>query len=337
MSPEIIALHDNFTRGRLDRREFFAKLTRIAGGTAAASALLPLLENNYALAQMVAKDDPRLIAESITYPVETGRHESLPGQDQGDGKRPAVVVIHENRGLTPHRRRRPSGGAGRLSGHRSRRPVPSRRDAGRSGRRHAAPSEARPDGQHQEFCRRGRLPENASALDRKSRLHGLLLGRRCDQPGRGQLAGPRGRGPLLWPPAGGRGRPQDQGRTPSFITPVRTNGSTPASRPTKKPSKKRASEYKLYMYEGAGHAFFNDSNAARYNKEAAILAWQRTLGLLQGQAEDLVRAFCSFGPESGANRTSRLPGPQTSLPRPARSDSDASTPRPRPRRMAGNG
>jgi carboxymethylenebutenolidase len=40
--------------------------------------------------------------------------------------------------------------------------------------------------------------------------------------------------------------------------------------------KKAGVEYKIFMYEGAQHAFFNDSNAARYNKEAAQLAWQRT-------------------------------------------------------------
>jgi carboxymethylenebutenolidase len=45
--------------------------------------------------------------------------------------------------------------------------------------------------------------------------------------------------------------------------------------------KKAGIEYHLYMYEGAGHAFFNDTSAARYNKEAAALAWQRTLAFFK--------------------------------------------------------
>jgi carboxymethylenebutenolidase len=45
--------------------------------------------------------------------------------------------------------------------------------------------------------------------------------------------------------------------------------------------KKAGVEYKIFMYEGAGHAFFNDTNAGRYNKEAAGLAWQRTLAFYQ--------------------------------------------------------
>ena len=45
--------------------------------------------------------------------------------------------------------------------------------------------------------------------------------------------------------------------------------------------KKASIDYKIYMYEGAQHAFFNDTNAARYNKEAAQLAWSRTIAFLK--------------------------------------------------------
>jgi carboxymethylenebutenolidase len=44
--------------------------------------------------------------------------------------------------------------------------------------------------------------------------------------------------------------------------------------------KKASIDYKIYMYEGAQHAFFNDTNAAGYNKEAAQLAWKRTIAFL---------------------------------------------------------
>ena len=45
--------------------------------------------------------------------------------------------------------------------------------------------------------------------------------------------------------------------------------------------KKASVEYTLYMYEGANHAFNDDTNAARYNKEAAQLAWKRTIAFLK--------------------------------------------------------
>src|SRR3546814_272044 len=65
LSQEIIDLYDEYTHLTLDRRRFFDHLTHVAGGTAAAYALLPLLENNYAEAAMVAPDDSRLKTEKI--------------------------------------------------------------------------------------------------------------------------------------------------------------------------------------------------------------------------------------------------------------------------------
>ena len=57
-------LYDEFTHGTMGRRRFFNRLVTLAGGTAAASALLPLLENNYAAAQIVAESDARITAET---------------------------------------------------------------------------------------------------------------------------------------------------------------------------------------------------------------------------------------------------------------------------------
>jgi carboxymethylenebutenolidase len=50
--------------------------------------------------------------------------------------------------------------------------------------------------------------------------------------------------------------------------------------------KKAAVDYTLYMYEGVKHAFHNDTNAARYNKEAATLAWQRTISFLKEKLKE---------------------------------------------------
>ena len=60
MDQDIIRLYDEYTHSPLSRREFIRRLAMLAGSTAAAYVLLPLLENNYALAAQVAEQDPRL-------------------------------------------------------------------------------------------------------------------------------------------------------------------------------------------------------------------------------------------------------------------------------------
>ena len=68
MDQKIIDLYHEYTNGLLDRCEFLKKLAVLAGGTAAAIALLPLVENNLAKAQIVPKDDSRLHVDYIKYP-----------------------------------------------------------------------------------------------------------------------------------------------------------------------------------------------------------------------------------------------------------------------------
>ena len=75
MDQKIITLFDTYTHGGMSRRAFLDKLTLAAGSAAAATALLPLLENNYAFAAMVPENDPRLtlteIADAAGLPVFT--------------------------------------------------------------------------------------------------------------------------------------------------------------------------------------------------------------------------------------------------------------------------
>src|SRR3546814_3029567 len=73
---KIIDLYDDYTHLTLDRRRFFDHLTRVAGGTAAAYALLPLLENNYAAAALVAPDDARVATETVSFPGRSEEHTS---------------------------------------------------------------------------------------------------------------------------------------------------------------------------------------------------------------------------------------------------------------------
>ncbi|MGN6572221.1 MAG: dienelactone hydrolase family protein [Pseudolabrys sp.] len=102
MDQRIIDLYDKFTHGGLSRREFLDRLSQIAGSTAAALALLPLLKNDYARAATIAADDARLATGKASYDAGGTRIAGYLAHAKAGGGRPAVIVIHENRGLNPH-------------------------------------------------------------------------------------------------------------------------------------------------------------------------------------------------------------------------------------------
>src|SRR4051812_12305363 len=101
MDQRIIDLYDAFTHGAMSRRHFLDRLTGIAGSAAAAAALLPLLQSNYALAENVQEADPRISTETMPIAGVQGLSGYLVKPKAGT-KNPAVIVIHENRGLNPH-------------------------------------------------------------------------------------------------------------------------------------------------------------------------------------------------------------------------------------------
>jgi carboxymethylenebutenolidase len=72
MDQRIIDLYDDFTHGGMTRRAFLDRLATLAGGAAAASALLPLLQNDYALAQTVPETDGRIATEPSRSPASQG-------------------------------------------------------------------------------------------------------------------------------------------------------------------------------------------------------------------------------------------------------------------------
>jgi carboxymethylenebutenolidase len=102
MDQRIIDLYDEFTHGVINRRTFLDRLTTLAGSTAAAVALLPLLQNDYAKAAIVPENDPRLAIDKTTYDSPKGKIGVYVARPKAKGKRPAVIVIHENRGRNPH-------------------------------------------------------------------------------------------------------------------------------------------------------------------------------------------------------------------------------------------
>ena len=98
MDQKIVDLYDSFTHGGMNRRQFLDRLTDLAGSSAAAVALLPMLQNDYARAAIVAPDDARLAIDTVSYEAPGTRIDAKLARLKSKGKRPAVIVIHENRG-----------------------------------------------------------------------------------------------------------------------------------------------------------------------------------------------------------------------------------------------
>jgi carboxymethylenebutenolidase len=281
MDQKIIDLYEEYTHELLDRREFFRRLSILAGSTAAAIALLSLLENASAKAEIVSKDDPRLYTERMKYPGATGDVAAYLARPKGDEKLPGVVVIHENRGLVPHIE------------------DVARRIA-LEGFLAMAPDALTPLGGTPED------PEKAPALiqklDGQSTLENYTAAVRYlkTHPASTGKVGVVG---FCW---GGAMANQIAVNSPDVVAVVPYYGRQPATDdvPKIKASlllqyagldeginkgiaayeealKKGSIDFKIYMYEGAQHAFNNDTNPARYNKEAAELAWSRTIPFLK--------------------------------------------------------
>jgi carboxymethylenebutenolidase len=282
ISPEMIRLYDEYTHLTLDRRKFMGQLTKLTGSAAAAAAIVPLLEASQARAAIVPEDDARLKSENITYPAAAGQMKGyLVSPVEAAGKLPAVIVIHENRGLNPHIRdvaRRfaldgflalapdflaPAGG------------TPANEDEARDMIGKLDPAQTIANAvatvaylkQHSSsngkvgavgFCWGGgvvnRLAVNAPDLAAAVAYYGSV-------PDPADVSKIKAK--LLLHYAG-----LDE----------RINAGIPAFR---KALEAAGVEHQIYVYEGANHAFNNDTSEARYNKEAADLAWGRTIEFLK--------------------------------------------------------
>jgi len=103
--PEVLKLFDGYIHGMLSRRDFLDHAAKYAVGGFTAAAMLESLRPNYAWAQQVAKNDPRIKTEYLSYPSPQGSG-TMRGYfvrpANASGKLPGIVVVHENRGLNPY-------------------------------------------------------------------------------------------------------------------------------------------------------------------------------------------------------------------------------------------
>ncbi len=271
MKPE--SEKPNFESNEKTSRRLFIKTTVLF---AAGSALLTSVPANL-LAEIIKPDDPRLITETIKYNGASGPVIAYLAQLKGKKKRPAVIVIHENRGLQPHIKdvaRRIA-----LEGF-----VAFAPDAlSPLGGTPENPSEAGPMFQKldyektkQDFAAAVAYLKTNPQTTGKVGCTGFCWGGAMTN----HVAVNAPELDAAVPYYGGQPNPEDVSKikAPMLLhyagNDERINKGIPDFEAALKQAKV---EYQLYMYEGAGHAFNNDSNPERYNKEAAELAWKRTI------------------------------------------------------------
>jgi len=102
MDKKINNLYEKYNKGQIGRRKFIKKLSLLAGSTAAAMSMLAILDSKSAYATALELNDEDIHSEFITYPGASGEMRALLSRPKGEDKLPAVIVIHENKGLQPH-------------------------------------------------------------------------------------------------------------------------------------------------------------------------------------------------------------------------------------------
>jgi carboxymethylenebutenolidase len=275
-----IALYDRFTHEGLDRRTFMAELTRLAGGSAAASVLLASIAADPAAAALVAEGDPRLRAHRMTWPVGGGR--TMKGY-QAEPRNPAgplgsVLVVHENRGLNGHiedvaRRLAVAGYRALAADFLS--PVggtPADEDAAREaiGKLDLAQSAA-------DAVTTLRLLKALPGSNGKAGAVGFCWGggmvnRVAVAAGDALQAGVPFYGPAPDPSLATQVRASMQLHYAGLDERVNKTGF-----PWRDALAAAGRTVEAYVYPGVNHAFHNDTSAERYDPAAAKLAWQRTL------------------------------------------------------------
>ena len=283
----VLRLFDGYVHGKINRREFLERTAKITASATSAAAILTALSPDYALAQQVRPDDPSITTSYKKYASPKGA-----GVMQGYYARPAVhqhklpgvVVIHENRGLNPYiedvaRRLAVAGfiafapdALTPLGGY------PGNDDDGRKMQR-----ERDRDEMVEDFVAAVGFLQDHPDCSGKVGAVGFCFGG-------GMVMRLAIRVPTLAAGVAFYGRHPDASEAAEVNAPLmihhgeldeRVNASWPAFRDGLKDAGK---DYINYEYESANHGFHNDTTP-RYDKDAAALAWSRTVGFFSDKLE----------------------------------------------------
>ncbi|WP_415404461.1 YghX family hydrolase [Tateyamaria sp. SN3-11] len=277
---ELLDLYDFYAHGKITKREFLDRAGKFAVGGVTAVALLNMLSPNYAMAEQVSFNDPDIHADYIMYPSPNGTGDVrgyLVRPAAVEGPLPAVLVIHENRGLNPYI----EDVARRLA---------------KAGFMALAPDGLTSVGGYPGNDADGR--ELQRTVDRVALMNDFFAGfehllAREDSTGRvGAVGFCYGGGvvgaiavayPELAAGVPFYGRQPASEDVPKIEAPLliqmgeldeRINAGWPDFEAALQANEK---VYEAYIYEGANHGFHNDSTP-RYDEAMAELAWERTIG-----------------------------------------------------------
>lgn len=287
ITQAMIDAYDEYTHLTLDRRGFMARLTKLAGSGAAAAAIAPMLAASSASAAIVAADDDRLSAGEAAYPGSDGEMTGYLARPAGEsGPLPAVIIIHENRGLNEHIRdvaRRVA-----LEGFLALAPD------------YLSPLGGTPEDEDRARAMIGQLSRERVAADGVATIAFL----QAHEGGNGKV-GAMGfcwgggavndlavAAPSLGAAVAYYGRQADTAEVGRIEAPLllhyagedaRINAGIDAYRAALEAAGK---EFEIHVYEGAQHAFNNDTSEARYDAAAAEQAWNRTIAFFRDKLAD---------------------------------------------------
>ncbi|MGN8055913.1 dienelactone hydrolase family protein [Pedobacter sp. 22163] len=287
MDQKIINLYDEYTHSQVSRKDFMRKLAVLAGSTALAMTILPMLENNYAAAADFNSDD--IEVENITYAGVDGDMKAVLAKPKGKKNLGCVLVIHENRGLNPHiidvtKRVAAEGflalGVDALS------PLggtPTDEDKGRE-----LIGKLDPEKNLQNYLKGLDYLRNRKDGNGKVGCVGFCWG--------GAMANKLAvNDPKLQAAVAYYGSQANVADVPKIKASLmlhyggldeRINAGIPAYEQALKDNK---IDYKIYIYDGVNHAFNNNTSPTRYNEAAAKLAWSRTIDLFKQKLAVLTR------------------------------------------------
>ena len=277
-APELLELYDFYAHGQITKRQFLDRAAKFAVGGLTAMTILGMMSPNYAMAEQVPFTDPGIVPEYVMYPSPDGHGEvrAYMVRPAGvTGKLPAVVVVHENRGLNPYIE-------------------DVARRVAKAGFIALAPDGLTSVGGYPGNDEKGK--ELQSSVDETKLMNDFFaaVDWLMAQPDAGRVGitgfcyggGVANAAAVAFPDLGAAvpfyGRQADAVDVPKIKAPLllhfgeldtRVNEGWPAFEAALKAAGTR---YEAHIYPGANHGFHNDSTP-RYDEAAAELAWTRTI------------------------------------------------------------